>query len=114
MGYGELWEDDRATRMIRTKEWKLIYYCTGNFFQLFHIKNDPDELVDLAGHPEYKEIQEYLTERLIENLYGQDKLLVKDGKLVGLPAKKYDFNASLADGNKLFQGRDMLLQRGIR
>ena len=112
--YGELWEDDRATRMIRTKEWKLIYYCTGNFFQLFHIKNDPDELVDLAGHPEYKEIQEYLTERLIENLYGQDKLLVKDGKLVGLPAKKYDFNASLADGNKLFQGRDMLLQRGIR
>ena len=28
--------------------------------------------------------------------------------------KKYDFSASLQDGNKLFQGRDMLLQRGYR
>lgn len=112
--YGELWEDDRATRMIRTKEWKLIYYCTGNQFQLFHIAEDPDELKDLAGQAEYKEIQEELTEKLVENLYGQDLELVKEGKLEGLPAKSYDFNASLADGNKLFQGRDMLLQRGIR
>lgn len=112
--YGELWEDDRATRMIRTKEWKLIYYCTGNMFQLFHIKDDPDELYDLADNPDYQEIKEQLTEQLISNLYGQDLQLVKEGKLVGLPAKKYDFNASLADGNKLFQGRDMLLQRGIR
>lgn len=112
--YGELWEDNRATRMIRTKEWKLIYYCNGNLFQLFHIKEDPDELHDLADDPKYQEIKAELTEKLIENLYGQDLALIKDGKLCGLPAAAYDFNASLADGNKLFQGRDMLLQRGIR
>ena len=112
--YGELWEDDRATRMIRTKEWKLIYYCTGNTFQLFNMKEDKDELFDLADIPEYQNVKELLSEKLMENLYGQDLNLLKNGKLAGLPPKKYDFNASLADGNKLFQGRDMLLQRGIR
>ncbi|WP_367569016.1 sulfatase-like hydrolase/transferase [Lacrimispora sp.] len=112
--YGELWEDDRATRMILTKEWKLIYYCTGNIFQLFNVKNDPYELFDLSEKEEYQEIKAQLIEKLIDNLYGQDLELIKDGRLVGLPFKKYDFNASLADGNKLFQGRDMLLQRGLR
>lgn len=38
--YGELWEDDRATRMIRTKDMKLIYYPVGNIRQLFNIKED--------------------------------------------------------------------------
>ncbi len=112
--YGELWEDDRATRMIRTKEWKLIYYCTGNMFQLFNIKEDPDELNDLANKEEYKDMKEKLTRQLIDELYGKDLELVQNGELVGLPPKTYDFNASIADGNKLFQGRDMLLQRGIR
>ena len=46
--YGELWEDDRATRMIRTKDMKLIYYPVGNIRQLFDLKKDPGELVDVA------------------------------------------------------------------
>ncbi|NMA67592.1 MAG: sulfatase-like hydrolase/transferase [Clostridiaceae bacterium] len=112
--YGELWEDDRATRMIRTKDLKLIYYAVGNIMQLFDLSKDPDELVDRANDPEYAEQKEKLTQLLIENLYGEDINFVRDGKLVGLPPKKYDFKASLQDGNKLFQGRDMLLQRGLR
>ncbi|GEM_PF-365806 len=112
--YGELWDDDRATRMIRTKEWKLIYYPVGNIFQLFHIAEDPKELVDLAGKPKFKDVQEFLTKILVSRLYGEDERFVKDGKLVGLPQKEYDFYATLQDPDKLFKGRDMLLQRGLR
>lgn len=112
--YGELWEDDRATRMIRTKEWKLIYYPVGNIRQLFHLKEDPQEQIDLAQNAEYREILEWLTDKLKTQLYGSDLNLVENGQLKGLPQKEYDFTASLRDGNKLFQGRDMLLQRGIR
>ena len=112
--YGELWEDDRAQRMIRTKDMKLIYSPVGNVIQLFDLKNDPMELHDVVSDPKYKAEKERLEALLIENLYGSDLAFVKDGKLVGLPAKHYDFSASLQDGSKLFQGRDMLLQRGIR
>lgn len=112
--YGELWEDDRATRMIRTKEWKLIYSPVGNIRQLFHISEDPNELHDLADDPSCAKRLEEMTQQLIGHLYGSDTAFIKDGRLVGLPQKKYDFFASLQDGNKLFQGRDMLLQRGIR
>lgn len=112
--YGELWEDDRATRMIRTKDMKLIYYPVGNIRQLFDLKKDPNELTDVSGDPAYAGILEELTGKLAENLYGSDLPFVEDGRLKGLPQKKYDFFASLQDGNKLFQGRDMLLQRGIR
>ncbi|MDE6929353.1 MAG: sulfatase-like hydrolase/transferase [Lachnospiraceae bacterium] len=112
--YGELWEDDRATRMIRTKTRKLIYYPVGNMSQLFDLEKDPMELTDVAGDPAYARDLEELTEKLISHLYGSDESFLENGKLKGLPQKKYDFSASLQDGNKLFQGRDMLLQRGIR
>ena len=112
--YGELWEDDRATRMIRTKTRKLIYYPVGNIFQLFDLEKDPNELKDVSGDPAYTDCLNDLKSKLIKKLYGSDLSLIKDGKLEGLSQKKYDFSASLQDGNKLFQGRDMLLQRGYR
>ena len=77
-------------------------------------EKDPMELTDVAGDPAYTKDLEELTEKLISHLYGSDEKLLENGKLKGLPQKKYDFSASLQDGNKLFQGRDMLLQRGIR
>ncbi len=112
--YGELWEDDRATRMIRTKDWKLIYYPVGNIFQLFNLKDDSEELDDVSDNPEYADVRADLTEKLISNLYGSDLEFIRDGKLVGLPQKKYDFYKALQDPDKLFRGRDMLLQRGLR
>ncbi|MDY4611122.1 MAG: sulfatase-like hydrolase/transferase [Sphaerochaetaceae bacterium] len=112
--YGELWEDDRATRMIRTKDWKLIYYPVGNIFQLFDLKHDPMELNDLADDPACRDTRDCLAQKLIEHLYGSDVCFVKEGELVGLPQKKYDFYATLQDSGKLFKGRDMLLQRGLR
>lgn len=112
--YGELWEDDRATRMIRTKEMKLIYYPVGNIRQLFDLKKDPGERIDVASDPAYETVLEELTGKLAEQMYGSDLTFLEGKKLTGIPQKSYDFSASLQDGNKLFQGRDMLLQRGIR
>jgi arylsulfatase len=112
--YGELWEDDRATRMIRTKNYKLIYYPTGNCFQFFDIKHDPDELNDLIDNGQYSTVIDEMKDILQKHLYGGDETYVVNGEFVGLPHKKYDFAASIADKNKLFQGRDLLLQRGIR
>lgn len=41
-------------RMIRTHDFKLLIYPTINKIRLYDIKNDPDELVDLADDPNYK------------------------------------------------------------
>ncbi len=112
--YGELWEDDRTTRMIRTKEMKLIYYPVGNVFQLFDLKKDPQEMQDVSTDEDYQNIFIDLKVKLTSRLYGSDCPLSQNGKLVGLPNKRYDFSSSLQDSAKLFHSRDMLLQRGIR
>ncbi len=51
--------------MIRWNEWKLIYYH-GLEPQLFNLKNDPDELHDLAGDPAHRTLREELTERVLD------------------------------------------------
>ena len=47
--YGEHWENETASRMIRDEQYKLIYYPLGNHFQLFDLDADPDELHDPRG-----------------------------------------------------------------
>ncbi|VGO19338.1 sulfatase family protein [Pontiella sulfatireligans] len=61
---------------IRTKEWKLIFFygadekkANGNRrtppgWELYNIKNDPLEMNNLHGNPEYKEIEKKLKEQL--------------------------------------------------
>ena len=95
--YGEHWENETASRMIRDTRYKLIYYPLGNHFQLFDLDNDPDELHDLAHDPSLAEVRERLTALLIENLYGSDLAYLQDGKLVGVPdgdfqSRGYDRN----------------------
>jgi arylsulfatase A-like enzyme len=51
-------------RALRTDEWKLIVYPKINRTQLFNIKNDPDELADLAKAPEQLERVKMMTARL--------------------------------------------------
>lgn len=43
-----------TARAVRTNEWKLIRYPQRNYSQLFNLKNDPLEIDNLAGLPEYK------------------------------------------------------------
>ena len=105
--YGELWEDPRATRMIRDKQYKLIYYPAGNIFQLFNLHKDPTENQDLFGDPKYSNIISRLSKIMINNLYGTDLKWVKNNKLVGM----VDPDPNIAYANP---GRSFGNQRGLR
>jgi len=83
--YGEIWEHDNATRMVRDERHKLIYYPVGNRFQMFDLRGDPHEMNDLYDDARYSDIQKNLTKLLIDNLYGQDIEWLDNGRLIGLP-----------------------------
>ena len=44
-----------TVRAVRTDEWKIIRYPERNYTQLFNLKNDPLEIVNLAQKPEYQD-----------------------------------------------------------
>ncbi len=81
--YGEIDENDFATRMIHDGRYKLIYYATGNHRQLFDLDQDPNELVNLAASPDHAAILNRLTDILVSQLYGGDETWVQDGNLLG-------------------------------
>ncbi len=87
--YGEVGEDAFATRMIHDGRFKLIYYPTGNIFQLFDIESDPDELTDLSENPAHKDTLERLTRLLTSRIYGSDEPFLKDGRLIGVADREY-------------------------
>ena len=87
--YCEHYEDDKAMRMIRAQQYKLIWYPIGNRLQLFDLENDPSEMRDCSEDSEYADVRGYLIELLLQNLYGSDREWVKDGTLVGVPDKTF-------------------------
>lgn len=88
--YGEVSEGEKATRMIRKGDWKLIYYPCGNVKQLFNIANDPKEKDDLSTKDEYCFILQELENLLIDNMYGEDLKYIENHKLVGfVPPLEY-------------------------
>ena len=52
--------------MLRQGPWKLIYFTEYNPPILFNLKDDPQELVNLAEIPEYQERLNLLTQQLFE------------------------------------------------
>lgn len=87
--YGEFGEGELSTRMIHDGRHKLIYYAAGNRIQLFDLSEDPDELVDLSGKASQARQVERMQSRLAEALYGSDRDWVTDGRLAGLPNRRY-------------------------
>jgi arylsulfatase len=83
--YGEIFENERANRMIRTERHKLIYYPAGNRSQLFDLQNDPLEEHDLAESQAHAGLRDELKQVLVAELYGNDLDWVKAGRLEGLP-----------------------------
>ena len=87
--FGEVGEGPMATRMIRQDQYKLIYYPTGNRFQLFDLEADPQEMNDLSGSDSHAALLQSLTAHLVDELYGNDEEWLQDGQLVGLPQKEW-------------------------
>ena len=83
--YGEVLENNSASRMIHNGRHKLIWYPAGNQMQLFDLKLDPDELNNVIDDPSYTDLRQDLSARLAAHCYGKDvdEGWVKGGKLIG-------------------------------
>lgn len=101
--YGEHGEGASANRMIRDARHKLIWYPAGNVVHLFDLQPDPRETRNLADDAAHRAVRQRLTERLINELYGDDLRWVRDGALIGERAP------ALPDAD-----RGLLGQRGLR
>ncbi|WP_320127417.1 sulfatase-like hydrolase/transferase [uncultured Sphaerochaeta sp.] len=42
---------------VRTKDWKYLFYQNGGFEELYHLTDDPDELLNLVNDSGYEEIK---------------------------------------------------------
>lgn len=92
-----------ATRMVRKGDLKLIYHAAGNVRQLFNLKDDPCECIDLAADPQYVSQLEKLTDILIENLYGEGRNWIRNGQLIGKPLDDSEPNLRLFNGQRGLQ-----------
>jgi arylsulfatase len=52
-------------RTLTTAEWKLTVYATRSYGELYDRQNDPAEMVNLWGHPDYAQIKQELIHRLL-------------------------------------------------
>ncbi|MAQ85479.1 MAG: arylsulfatase [Maritimibacter sp.] len=84
--YCESGEGGAATRMVTDGRWKLIWYPEGNVVQMFDLRDDPGECVDLAQDADHAGTRARLTDQLVRHLYGEDLDAVADGVLTGRPA----------------------------
>ena len=89
--YCEHHEGAAAMRMLRRGRHKLIYYPAGNRLQLFDLESDPQELHDLYGSPETADVAGELEALMAGELYGEDRVWVRDGRLVGMPEPAYEY-----------------------
>lgn len=51
-------------RMVRTEDWKLVWYPKAGRWQLFRVKDDPDELNDLSGDGRHAAVLKHLAHRM--------------------------------------------------
>lgn len=82
-------EDASATRMATDGRYKLIWYPTGNVIQLFDLQEDPQELHDRSADPALTARRGALEQALVDSAWGVDLGWIRDGTLVGMPARDF-------------------------
>ncbi len=89
--YGEVLENNSASRMMHDGRYKLIWYPAGNFIQLFDLELDPEESRNIADLAEVKPVRDRLERALFESCYGKDveEEWVKDDRLAGFDPGPY-------------------------
>lgn len=79
---GQCLDAPRQQYMVCSKEWKYIYHQEDGVEELYDLKNDPDELNNVAGAGNVQDTQShfrnYLINWCIEN---NDKSMIEDGDL---------------------------------
>jgi arylsulfatase A-like enzyme len=87
-------------------DWKYIYAPNGGRELLFHLESDPDELVDLAHHPDAESHKRRLREALVAflaNGSGGSQWLA-DGDLVAWPLTPIPLERYRKSGGKIKGG----------
>jgi arylsulfatase len=89
--YGDVLENNSASRMIHDGHHKLIWYPAGNIKHLFDLENDPQELNNIAGTTEASAVQIHLEAALTKACYGIDIEAgwVLEGRLIGYDPGPY-------------------------
>ena len=85
--HGEHTRGERSHHYIVTEQDKYIWFSQTNTEQYFNLENDPGELHDLAGDPEYRQRIADLRTILIRELAGREESY-SDGNAL-LPGKKH-------------------------
>ena len=68
-------------KTIRSKEWKLTYYMSKEYGELYDLRNDPHEFYNLWNRNDYKDIREKLTIKLLHLLVEtEDEKLERQAK----------------------------------
>jgi len=90
--YGDVLENNSASRMMHDGRYKLIWYPAGNIVQLFDLERDPQELTDLAGTAEARPVRDRLEAALAGVCHGRDieEGWVRDGRLSGYDPGPYE------------------------
>jgi arylsulfatase A-like enzyme len=89
--YGDVLENNSASRMVHDGRYKLIWYPAGNIIQLFDLETDPNELTDLADDPGSRPVRDRLEAALASAAYGKDldDGWVRNGRLEGYDPGPY-------------------------
>ena len=93
-------EDANATRMATEGRFKLLWYPCGNVIQLFDLEEDPRELHDRADDPALAPVRARLEAALVAGAWGADLDWIRDGRLVGMPARAF-----VSQGNRGLSGQ---------
>ncbi|WP_299472488.1 alkaline phosphatase family protein [uncultured Roseibium sp.] len=84
----DLGPSDARGYMIRTESWKYIHF-KGFPPQLFNLKEDPDEFVDLGRSPSHADIRQTMHNRLLERLLARkNRTTMTDEDVLGVRDKE--------------------------
>ena len=82
MEHSQIYEPDNAWQALTDGRYKYIYFTLTGQEQLFDLKNDPGELIDLATLPKYEKSVKFWRDRMVQHLSERGEKWVKNGKLV--------------------------------
>ena len=60
-----VFSEDNYLIMIRSREYKMVYYIDQTYGELYDLRKDPHELDNLYTNPEYQDIKDHMSRKLL-------------------------------------------------